>query len=432
MTETNHDERRRLPRAALPATVDLEFPSVTSFADQYVANVSAGGMFIACGEQFPVGTPVEFRLHLSDGYDLIRGRGRVVWVRGERGDAGEPPGMAVQFLELEPRSRELIGRMVEQHLREGGSPFRIDRERAREELSVRVPDGDPFPVGDSPTEPGGTAGADVFAPPVIGPFDDEEPPAAGGGLFDVEPVDHGARSGGSPWRTAAVAVAAAVVLGLAAWWFTGSSPVRGEEDVAQHASPVEVPGPAGEDSGPLGADLGSGVASPATEVVVVAEDTPAGGAEQPGEVGSAGIPVGPGEEPGPAEGEAPAGDAPRVAEPVPVAPATRVERIVLGRGHGGSVVSIGLDGSLTGERIRHFPMDAPPRYGVQLRGIRSPYRGEVVGAGTPEVERVRVGFHGEVTPPELHVVLDLAAAGAVEVVPKGGLVEIRVAGSGGG
>lgn len=131
---------RRVPFAT---AVRLQFDRFRGFVEEYSANLSLGGMFIRTDEPVPVGTemPIEFRL--GQDYELIRGRGRVVWVRKRAADADHPPGMGIRFLELTPGSRELIFKLVERRVREGGDPFDLDHEA--DLLPDRPPEPGPAP-----------------------------------------------------------------------------------------------------------------------------------------------------------------------------------------------------------------------------------------------------------------------------------------------
>jgi hypothetical protein len=82
-------------------------------------------MFIKSDELPPLGTEVAVEFHLEDGFELIRGRGRVAWVR-EPADGDDPGGFGLRFLELTPGSRELIFRLVERRVREGDRVFDLE------------------------------------------------------------------------------------------------------------------------------------------------------------------------------------------------------------------------------------------------------------------------------------------------------------------
>lgn len=166
----------------------LKFDRFRGFVEEYSANLSLGGMFIRTDSPSEVGTvlPIEFRL--GEDYELIKGTGRVVWVREEGQSEERPAGMGVRFLELTPGSRELIFKMVERRVREGGTPFDLYEEgdllperppepgpeaAAREE---RAAGGAAEPLPDGP--PPGDAMADSAVVPEPGSAS-PPPPAAG-------------------------------------------------------------------------------------------------------------------------------------------------------------------------------------------------------------------------------------------------------------
>lgn len=124
----------------------LQFDRFRGFVEEYSANLSLGGMFIRTDEALELGAemPIEFRL--GEDYELIRGRGRVVWVRDEELDHEHPAGMGIRFLELTPGSRELIFKLVERRVRDGGDPFDLEAEaELLDDLPRRPPEPGPAP-----------------------------------------------------------------------------------------------------------------------------------------------------------------------------------------------------------------------------------------------------------------------------------------------
>ncbi|HMB53298.1 MAG TPA: TIGR02266 family protein, partial [Thermoanaerobaculia bacterium] len=141
-----HVPPRIYRRVPFKTAVRFEFDRFRGFIEEYSANLSLGGMFIRTDTPPPMGTvlPIEFRL--GNDYELIKGTGRVVWVREEGLDEENPAGIGIRFLELTPGSRELIFRMVERRVREGGVPF--DVEQPADLLPGRPPEPGPAPEGE--------------------------------------------------------------------------------------------------------------------------------------------------------------------------------------------------------------------------------------------------------------------------------------------
>ncbi|HEX2254958.1 MAG TPA: TIGR02266 family protein, partial [Thermoanaerobaculia bacterium] len=114
---------RRVPFAT---TVRLCYDRFRGFVEENSANLSLGGMFIQTDERPPLGTELSIEFRLEDGFELIRGTGRVAWVRDEPAGPELPAGIGVRFLELTPGSRELIFRLVDRRVKEGKTPFDLD------------------------------------------------------------------------------------------------------------------------------------------------------------------------------------------------------------------------------------------------------------------------------------------------------------------
>ncbi|WP_342376544.1 TIGR02266 family protein [Myxococcus stipitatus] len=103
--------RRTTDRKSVGLLVKLKHESVGSFAEEFATNLSPGGMFIRSRTPQPVGTPVKFEVQIAGGVRVLRGTADVRWIR-EVGDPSGPPGMGLQFQELDPASRALVDMML--------------------------------------------------------------------------------------------------------------------------------------------------------------------------------------------------------------------------------------------------------------------------------------------------------------------------------
>jgi molecular chaperone DnaK len=103
--------RRATDRKAVGLLVKLKHSDVGSFAEEFATNLSPGGMFIRSRTPQPVGTLVKFEVQIAGGVRVLRGTAVVRWVRETPNDEG-PPGMGLQFDELDPVTQALIDRML--------------------------------------------------------------------------------------------------------------------------------------------------------------------------------------------------------------------------------------------------------------------------------------------------------------------------------
>ena len=102
-------ERRRSPRASL--IVRVRYGSVDAVFSDFTRNVNEGGVFIKTESPAAAGTRVNLEFELPGGAGTIKATGRVTHVQ-EQGDAIDPPGMGVQFEELDADARERINDFV--------------------------------------------------------------------------------------------------------------------------------------------------------------------------------------------------------------------------------------------------------------------------------------------------------------------------------
>ncbi len=119
-------ESRRIP---LEREISFRVPRFENFVTEYSANISATGIFVRTHEPLEPGTDLTLEFKVADDWKLIRGRGRVIWVRNQDEGPDKPAGMGIRFLEMDPQSRRLIHWMVDKHAREGGETFEFDELR---------------------------------------------------------------------------------------------------------------------------------------------------------------------------------------------------------------------------------------------------------------------------------------------------------------
>ena len=120
-------ENRMHQRAPLATAVQIEHADLHEFLEEYSANISPGGMFIASQRPLAEGAVFDFRFSVSGDVTVISGRAEVVWTRHEQTPTGSPPGMGVKFLDLDDVSRAIILRVVDLYiLQDGGEPFSLE------------------------------------------------------------------------------------------------------------------------------------------------------------------------------------------------------------------------------------------------------------------------------------------------------------------
>ncbi|HWN43582.1 MAG TPA: TIGR02266 family protein [Thermoanaerobaculia bacterium] len=131
-------DSRRVPIAA---QVTFKFERFAGFISEYSANISPTGMYITTNKPEPPGSVLDFEFQLGDGFEIIQGKGEVVWIRAVSEGPSRPAGMGIRFLELSEGSKELIYRIVDQYIQDGGTPF---------DVSLRPPDPvQPIPISEA-------------------------------------------------------------------------------------------------------------------------------------------------------------------------------------------------------------------------------------------------------------------------------------------
>ncbi len=375
-------------RVPIEARVDLEFESFQGFLSEYSSNISLGGIFVQTSQPPPVGTVLKFSLKLKGNFNLVQGRGEVVWIRPEGDGGGPPPGAGIRFLDLEPASKDLIRRMVDRHKVQGGSPFVLERPKGvADALEAAVPRADP---GDPLQD-------DIFVPPDL-PLAQQAPSKAA-----VPGKVPPSSKAGAPlrrrrrFRTASLLIGAAILGGLTAHYGEGLVGwAMGYDKALVQRVVYDVPPPA---------SLASRVSGPR----VAAEDPriegPPDRGVTPAEAGVTDLGPGPasvslenswvtlGEDYGLAEEEL-----------------SRIRLITWKEATDGkgTVITLWGNGNLRRENITKIRLGGQPaRELIKVKGIDWPFRDPVVEVESSVVRRIRTGFHPKETLNELHIVVDL-------------------------
>jgi uncharacterized protein (TIGR02266 family) len=418
-------DSRRVP---LAAKVAFKFDRFSGFISEFSSNISPTGMYITTKTPEPPGSMLDFEFRLGDGFEIIQGKGEVVWTRAIAEGPNRPPGMGIRFLDLSEGSKELIYRIVDQYIRDGGTPF---------DVSLHPPDPVPLPFPEAaPAKPAAAAPPPVspfpdlpdsgvlpvvdsssWLPPLTplpqntgmgpSPIDDDFPPF----MPPLPPMDDepepvrptlafGALGAASvPEKRSRILplALAALVLALAAAGYLFRDTLKGMVGMGGGETAV-----AGAPETPQKPPVRPQAPPPAPQEGTVIEE----------EDGST-----PSETPLPEvvrrkEPEAVAPAATPAAAPAPIGPAlTILEKATFEQAFGGTDIVLQGNGAIRPEAYEESHMSDPPRELIRLFGISRPYPATKVAVGTGEVKQMRMGFHEKAGGNELHVVLDLAGPG---------------------
>lgn len=104
--------RRQNPR--IPVRVEVKYTDGTDFIQDYMLNVSRGGLFVVCENPLKVGSDVDLEFSLPAFSHVFRVKGRVVWNR-PTGKFEHEPGMGIQFHDMEEEDLAILDSFVRIH-----------------------------------------------------------------------------------------------------------------------------------------------------------------------------------------------------------------------------------------------------------------------------------------------------------------------------
>ena len=107
-------DARKDRRTLLSLKIRYKSATLEDFIERYSMDISGGGVFIKAKRPLAVGTLLKFEFVLQDQSTLIHGVGRVVWRREEaETDPNNPSGMGIKFIKMDPESRAVVQRIVD-------------------------------------------------------------------------------------------------------------------------------------------------------------------------------------------------------------------------------------------------------------------------------------------------------------------------------
>jgi type IV pilus assembly protein PilZ len=104
----SHAERRKSPRADV--VVRVSYQTVDELFSEFARNINEGGLFVETERPHPIGTSVALQFKIPGSDEPIQVRGSVV--RVSEGTPAEPPGMGIEFEDLDGAARQHINELV--------------------------------------------------------------------------------------------------------------------------------------------------------------------------------------------------------------------------------------------------------------------------------------------------------------------------------
>jgi hypothetical protein len=341
----------------------LEFDDLNDLVVALRGRFGRDGMLLHTDAPHPAGTILELDISLAGDASLLHGTVGVIRLLEPPSDRPGGHLVVVEFLDLDADSEAFVGRLAARFEADGVELFRLDRyvRHGRRDFSeevrpVTTPPGPGDAVSETPSQ--------RLQGPLLSPPGDPRPKTT--------------RRSKQAWVLGALLAALVVILATSRFLSLGSTSTA---PVVDHGIP-----------------LGAAVGSPpdTAELPLRAEGTPS-------------------------RDEAPS---PRPAEPPQPQPtvhaATRLERITWRQGSARTAVVLEADGRILPDMVSHGRMESAPgpRVALYLAAIAAgdvAYRTEVSG---PRLKAIRVWYHDDASPPELHVVLDLAGPGVTASAPQ--------------
>jgi type IV pilus assembly protein PilZ len=101
-------DRRKSERANL--VVRVVYHTVDELFSEFARNINEGGLFVETETPHPVGTEVSLQFNIPGSDEPLHVVGRVAHTTS--GGPGEPPGIGIEFDDLDSQARQRINQLV--------------------------------------------------------------------------------------------------------------------------------------------------------------------------------------------------------------------------------------------------------------------------------------------------------------------------------
>jgi uncharacterized protein (TIGR02266 family) len=100
--------------SAATVRVRLRYTDLETFIERFAPNVTRGGIFLASRTPRAEGEVFHFEVQLATGTVALAGEGKVIWVKAYNpAEPQKPHGMGLQFVQVDPDSRETLNRILQ-------------------------------------------------------------------------------------------------------------------------------------------------------------------------------------------------------------------------------------------------------------------------------------------------------------------------------
>ncbi len=105
------DRRKEL---RIPANLRVKYRSGQTFINNYINNLSSGGVFVSTPKPLPLDSIIKLHLVFEDKGQEIEVEGKVVWESTEKVPLKDitRPGMGIKFIRMSDEAREIIDNIV--------------------------------------------------------------------------------------------------------------------------------------------------------------------------------------------------------------------------------------------------------------------------------------------------------------------------------
>ena len=137
-------QANRQKRVEVRIKVNLKYPDRETFVQRFSQNLSQTGIFVRASDPAPVGSRIHFEYTIGNNVRVLRGIGIVRWARrpADAQEPDKPPGMGLEFIDLDPQSDAFISQIVKEH----GDGSRAPQRRATKNIPTAA-----TPAASTPT-----------------------------------------------------------------------------------------------------------------------------------------------------------------------------------------------------------------------------------------------------------------------------------------